>query len=97
METTVFILKIFGGVGILSLFIFLIFYSLNEKPWRFIRYLLSYLVFFATIGFLFIFFSEASLYIGLLAGIGWMVLVVIGSKGRDTSLSEFDDVKNNSK
>ena len=96
METILFILKIFGGVGVFFLFIFLIFYSLNEKPSRFIKYLLSYLVFFATIGFLFIFFGEASLYIGLLAGFGWMVLVVIGSKGGNTSLSEPDDVENNS-
>ena len=80
METTIFILKIFGGIGFFFLFIFLIFYSLNEKPSRFIKYLLSYLVFFATIGFLFIFFGEASLYIGLLAGFGWMALIVIGSK-----------------
>jgi hypothetical protein len=104
METTVFLLKIFGGVGILILFIFLILYSLDEKPSRFIKYLTSYLAFFAIIGFLFIFFDEASLYIGLLAGIGWMVLIVIGSKGGNTKLSglyeekkHLDDAKNNSK
>lgn len=93
METTVLFLKIFGGVGLLILFIFLILYSLNEKPWRFLKYLLSYLVFFATIGFLFIHFREAALYIGLLAGIGWMVLIVIGSKGENTNLSGFDGAK----
>lgn len=93
METTVLLLKIVGGVGLLILFIFLILYSLNEKPSRFIKYLMSYLVFFATIGFLFIFFGEASLYIGLLAGIGWMVLIVIGSKGGNANLSGFDNAK----
>ncbi|MBT8352189.1 MAG: hypothetical protein KJO26_13290 [Deltaproteobacteria bacterium] len=97
METTVLLLKIVGGVGLLILFIFLILYSLNEKPSRFIKYLLSYLVFFATIAFLFIHFREASLYIGLLAGIGWMVLIVIGSKGDNKPLSGFDDAKNNKK
>ena len=91
METTVFILKIFGGVGILIFFIFLIFYSLNEKIWKFIKYLLSYLAFIATIGFLFILFGEASLYIGLLAGLGWMVLIVLGSKVGNTSSPEPDD------
>ena len=93
METTVFILKIFGGVGILIFFIFLIFYSLNEKLSKFIKYLLSYLVFIATIGFLFILFGEAPLYIGLLAGLGWMVLIVLGSKVGNTSLPEPDDTK----
>ena len=96
METTIFILKIFGGIGFFFLFIFLIFYSLNEKPSRFIKYLLSYLVFFAAIGVLFIFFGEASLYIGILAGLGWMVLIVIGSKGGNASLPGPDDVENNS-
>jgi len=83
------------GVGLLILFIFLILYSLNVKPSRFIKYLLSYLVFFATFAFLFIHFREVSLYIGLLAGIGWMVLIVIGSKGDNKPLSGFDDAIKN--
>ena len=102
MAKAILILKIFGGLGLLILFVFLIFYSLDDKPSRFLKYLLSYLVFFATIGFLFILFGEASLYVGLLAGIGWMVLVVVGSKGGNTSLPGsndtkeiFDDVENN--
>lgn len=102
MAKTILILKIFGGLGLLILFVFLIFYSLDDKPSKFLKYLLSYLIFFVTIGFLFILFGEASLYVGLLAGIGWMVLVVVGSKGGNTSLPGsngtkeiLDDVENN--
>ena len=97
METTRLLLKIFGGGGLLILFIFLILYSLNEKPSKFIKYLLAYLIFFVTIGFLFINFKEASLYIGLLAGIGWMILIFIGSKGDNDNLSGFNNDKQNKK
>jgi len=70
-----FILKIFGGIVFIFIFVFLIFYSLDEKPSRFLKYLLAYLLFFAAIGL--------SLYIGLLAGIGWMIFIVKGSRGGD--------------
>lgn len=93
MEKAILILKIFGGLGLLILFVFLIFYSLDDKPSRFLKYLLSYLIFLVTIGFLFILFGEASLYVGLLAGIGWMVLVVVGSKGGKKSLPGSNDTK----
>jgi hypothetical protein len=36
------------------------------------------------------------LYIGLLAGIGWMILIFIGSKG-DNNQSGFDDGKKTKK
>jgi hypothetical protein len=83
METLKVILKIFGGIVFIFMFVFLIFYSLDEKPSRFLKYLLAYLLFFAAIGLLFYLFGEASLYIGLLAGIGWMIFIVKGSRGGD--------------
>jgi hypothetical protein len=85
------IIKIFGGAGVILLFVFLILYSLNESPSRFIKYLLAYLAFFTTIGFLFYLFSEASIYIALLAGLGWIILIVKGSMGGDGSSPDSED------
>jgi len=93
METTLFVLKLIGGIGMISLFVFLIFYSLDVNSSRFLKYLLAYIVFFVFIGFLFFLFGEASLYIGLLAGIGWMILIVIGSKGGGDNLPGADDAE----
>ena len=72
MENISFVLKLIFGAGMIILFIFSILYSLNESPTRFIKYLLGYLSFFAAIGFLFYLFREATLYIALLAGLGWV-------------------------
>ena len=93
METMLFVLKLIGGIGMISLFVFLIFYSLDVSSSRFLKYLLGYIVFFVFIGFLFFLFGEASLYIGLLAGIGWMILIVIGSKGGGDNLHGTDDAE----
>ena len=93
METTIFVLKLIGGIGMISLFVFLIFYSLDVSSSRFLKYLLAYIVFFVFIGFLFYLFGEASLYIGLLAGIGWMILIVIGSKRGSDNLPKADDAE----
>lgn len=92
MDTMVLGLKIIGGFGMLALFVFLIFYSINESPTRFIKYLLAYLVFFVAIGFLFYLFSQATLYIAILAGLGWIVLIVMGSRGGNDSTQTSDDM-----
>ena len=77
----------------ISLFVFLIFYSLDVSSSRFLKYLLAYILFFVFIGFLFFLFGEASLYIGLLAGLGWMILIVIGSKGGGDSSQGAEDAE----
>jgi hypothetical protein len=93
MDTILLGFKIIGGFGVLALFVFLIFYSINESPSRFIKYLLAYLAFFVAMGFLFYLFSEATLYIAILAGIGWIVLIVMGSRGDNDSPQAPDDRK----
>jgi hypothetical protein len=88
-----FALKIISGVGIICLFAFYILYTLDKNSSRFLKYLLAYLVFLAVIGFLFFVFPEATLYISLLGGLGWVILIVKGSRGTADSSSEKDDLK----
>ena len=81
MDTVILVLKITSGVGIICLFVFFILYSLDKNSSRFLKYLLAYLVFFSVIGFLFFVFPDATLYIALLAGLGWTALILKGSRG----------------
>ncbi|MFC1876963.1 hypothetical protein ACFL2E_06810 [Thermodesulfobacteriota bacterium] len=93
METIIFVLKVLGGLATICLFVFLIFYSIDDKPLKLFKYLLSYIVFFVSIGFLFFLFGEASIYIGLLAGIGWMIFIVMGSRSGGDNLPGPDDAE----
>jgi hypothetical protein len=88
-----FALKIISGVGIICLFVFYILYTLDKNSSKFLKYLLAYLVFFAAIGFLFFIFSEATLYIALLAGLGWMILILKGSSDTGDNPLERDDLE----
>jgi hypothetical protein len=90
METILFVLKIISGVGIICLFVFLVLYTLDKNSSRFLKYLLSYLIFLGAIAFLFFVFPDATPTIALLAGLGWIALIVKGSRGGKDTSSEDD-------
>lgn len=87
-----FYLKILSGIVIISLFVFLVLYSLNRDLSRFLKYLSAYLAFFLVVGLMFYLVPEHSLFIALLAGSGWVFLIVKGARAPKEKASKPDDI-----
>jgi len=73
------VLLLVSGIGILVLFIVSIVLSLDKNASGFFKYLLAYLLFLGVVGLLFFLFGGAYIWIGLLAGVGWMILAIKGA------------------
>jgi hypothetical protein len=89
------VLLLISGAGILALFIYTIILSLNENASRFFKFLLAYLLFFVIIGILFYLFSEAWFIVALLAGVGWIILIVKGAANSQNNSRESRDNPDN--
>jgi hypothetical protein len=83
METFKLYLTIAGGIIAILLFGCFILFSLNKQASRFVKYLLAYAAFIAGIGLLLYLFPKASVYIAILAVVGWMLIIVMGSRKLD--------------
>lgn len=80
MEILIPVLKVICGIGMIAMFLFLIFYSLDNNAVSFIKYLLFNLLFCLFIGFLFYVFRNATLLIATLAFLGWGFLILFGTR-----------------
>jgi hypothetical protein len=90
METTKIILISLMGIAAMALCVFYFFFSLKKNASRFLKYFLIYSIFIAVIGLLFYLFPHAVVVVTALAVLGWMALIVIGSKN-DIRLQDSDD------
>ena len=91
METTKTILILSGGVAAIALCVAYILFSLNRDASRFLKYFMGNTAFIVGVGLSFYLFPNAVVAIAIFALLGWVALIVLGSRHAEENSPETDD------